>query len=167
MLRQTIQDALNDQIQAETYSAYLYLSMAAWLDSKSLKGMSHWMRIQTQEENFHAEKLFNYILERGGTVTLQALDAPTAEWASPLAAFQAALAHEEYITGRINALMDLAIAESDHATKSMLQWFVDEQVEEEANASDNVANLTLAADSPQALLMVDKEMAARVFTPPV
>jgi len=166
MLSKKMQKALNDQINAEMYSGYLYLSMAAHFNTKNLAGMANWMTIQAQEELSHAMIILNHINERGGIVDLKAIDGPPVNWRTPLDAFKDALAHERKVTGMINTLVDLAVAESDHATNSFLQWFVNEQVEEERNASDNVANLELAENSPQALFMVDREMLQRVFTIP-
>ena len=158
---------LNQQIQEEYYSAYLYLSMSAYLDRRGLSGMSHWMRIQYQEEEFHALKLYDYILERGGEVELLPIQKPQNDWTSVLKVFQDALAHEEYITGKINGLVDLAITEKDHASNNFLQWYVEEQVEEEDTANTNVHALTLIEDDSRGLLMLDREMSTRVFTPPV
>ncbi len=166
MLKQTMQDALNEQINAELYSGYLYLAMAAYFASVNLKGMATWMRVQEQEERFHALKFYDYLVERGGTVRLAAIAAPELSWASPLAAFEAAYAHEQKVTARINALVDLAIKEGDHATNSFLQWYVTEQVEEEASADGVVQQLKLGGDNSSALFMIDRELAARVFTPP-
>lgn len=166
MLSKKMQKTLNDQINAEMYSGYLYLSMAAYFSTKNLGGMANWMTIQAQEELSHAMIMYNHVNERGGTVELKAIDGPPVSWQKPLDAFKDALAHERKVTGMINKIIDLAVAESDHATNSFMQWFVNEQVEEERNASDNVANLELSENSPQALFMVDREMAQRVFTVP-
>lgn len=166
MLSAKIQDAMNDQVNAEFFSAYLYLSMAAYFDDLNLTGMAQWMRGQTQEEMLHAMKFFDHINERGGRVTLEALDKPQAEWDSPLAAFEAALAHEQHITGRVNSLVSLAAEENDRATDIFLQWFVSEQVEEEAAADDIVQKLKMFGAAPQALYMIDKDLGSRVFTPP-
>lgn len=166
MLNKKIEDALNGQLNAEFYSAYLYLSMAAYLESLSLPGFSNWMRIQFQEEQFHAMKFYDYIIERGGKVTLKAIEAPQSEWDCPQGVFDATLKHEQKVTGLINELVNLAIEEKDHATNKFLQWFVGEQVEEEDNASTILGQLKLIKDSPQALFIMDKEMGQRVFTPP-
>ena len=166
MLSQQMQEALNDQINAEYFSSYLYLSMAAHCEAINLQGFGNWLRVQAQEEMFHAMKFFDFVLERGGRVTLQALDAPQAEWESPLAIFEATLEHEQYITGRINKLVDLAIAESDHASNAFLQWFVNEQVEEEATADGILQQLKLMQSAPGGLFMMDRELGARTFTPP-
>ncbi|MBM3307765.1 MAG: ferritin [Candidatus Eisenbacteria bacterium] len=166
MLSKKMQGALNKQINAETYSAYLYLSMAAHAKSLGLDGFENWFRAQVQEELVHAMKFFDYVNERGGRVTLTAIDAPPAAWKSPLAVFEATLKHEQHVTSLINKLVDLAVAESDHATANMLQWFVAEQVEEEATADGIRQKLALVGDRGNALYMIDRELATRVFTPP-
>jgi ferritin len=158
---------LNEQIIEETYSAYLYQSMAAYLDFKGLKGFSHWMDMQTQEELIHARKFYDYILERGGQVKLDTIKAPPHDFGTPLEIFEAALEHEEYITGKINDLIDLAQEVKDHATFNFLQWFVEEQVEEEATAGEMVDKLKLVGDHTGALFQIDKELSARPApTPP-
>ena len=166
MINDKMQEALNQQIAEELYSAYLYLSMAADFSDKGLPGLSNWMVIQYKEEELHAMKMFDYINERGGKVTMQALKQPPSVWPSALRGFEDALKHEEYITGKINALVDLAIVEKDHAANNFLQWYVEEQVEEEATARDNVDKLRLVGDDGRGMLMLDKEMGQRVFTPP-
>jgi len=166
MLSAKMQNAMNDQINAETFSAYLYLSMVAYFDDLNLSGMAQWMRVQVQEEMTHAMKFFDHMNERGGRVILEAIEKPQAEWDSPLAAFEAALAHEQYITSRINSLVGLAGEENDRASDIFLQWFVTEQVEEEANADDIVRKLKMFGAAPQALYMIDKDLGARVFVPP-
>lgn len=166
MISTKMQKALNGQLNAELYSAYLYLSMAAYFESTNLSGMANWMRVQTQEEQFHAMKLFNYILERGGKVTLDVIEAPPTEWDSPLSVFKSGLKHEQKVTGLINDLVYLAREEKDNASEIFLQWFVNEQVEEEDNASTIVGQLELIKDSPQALFMMDKDLAQRIFIPP-
>jgi ferritin len=166
MLNGKIEKIINDQIVAETYSGYLYLSMSAYFESRGLKGMSAWMKCQAQEELTHAIKFFNYVHERGGRVILGAIEAPPSEWASPLAAFEDALAHEQKVTGLINSMVDLALKEKDHASDSFLRWYVDEQVEEEATAGEIVDQLKLIGDNGQGLLMLDRELGARTFTYP-
>ncbi|MFC1737465.1 ferritin [Planctomycetota bacterium] len=165
MIGKKMEKALNGQVNAELYSAYLYLSMAAYFELVDLSGFANWMRVQFQEEQFHAMKLYDYIIERGGKVLLQAIDNPPSEWDSPLAVLEATLEHEQKVTGLINDLVYLARSEKDNATEIFLQWFVSEQVEEEDNASKIVGQLKLIKNSPQALFMMDKEMAQRVFTP--
>ena len=167
MLKQNVQDAINDQINAELYSAYLYYSMAAYFESISLKGFAHWMRVQALEEMSHVQKFFSYINDRGGRVLLAPIEAPPTEWESPLAVFEATYAHEVQVTALINKLMDLAVAESDHASCNFLQWFVGEQVEEEASADDIVQKLKLVNKSEGGLFLLDQEMDKRTFvTPP-
>ena len=166
MLNQKMEQALNGQLNAEFYSAYLYLSMAAYFESIDLPGFGNWMRIQFEEEQFHAKKFFNYIMERGGKVTLGAIETPRNEWKSPLDAFEDTLAHEQKVTGLINDLVYLARDERDNASEIFLQWYVTEQVEEEDNASTLIGQLKLIKDSPQALFLMDKELSQRIFTPP-
>jgi len=166
MISSTMQKSLNDQINAEMYSSYLYLSMSAYLETTGLAGFAGWMKSQAQEELFHAMKLFGYVHERGGRVILSAIDTPPGEWKSPLDIAESVLAHEEKVSGLINGLVDQALAEKDHATNAMLQWFITEQVEEEMTASDIVNKLKLIADSPNALFMIDQELGKRVFTMP-
>ncbi len=166
MISKKMEKALNGQLNAELYSAYLYLSMAAYFESADLAGFANWMRVQVQEERFHAMKFYDYIIGRGGRVTLDSIQAPPSDWDSPLAVFEATLTHEQKVTGLINDLMDLAREEKDNASEIFLQWFVNEQVEEEDNAGKVLGQLKLIKDSPQALFMMDREMGQRVFTPP-
>ena len=161
MLDGKIEQGINDQINAELYSAYLYYSMANYFDSISLPGASHWMRNQVIEELSHVQKFVNYVSERRGTVKLEAIEAPQAEWDSPLAAFEAAYEHEVHISGCINKLLDAALEVSDHATANFLQWFVAEQVEEEASADAIVQQLKLVGENKGGLFMIDKELAGR------
>ena len=167
MLKKKIQNACNKQLNAETFSAYLYWSMSAYFDSMNLKGFATWMRVQALEEMTHAEKFFNFISERGGRVLMAAVDAPETQWESPLAAFEGAYAHEVMVTGLINDLMDLAVAESDHAASIFLQWFVSEQGEEEASADEVIQKLKLIGKDSASLFMLDQELGQRVFVPPV
>ena len=161
MFDKKLQDAFNGQINAELQSAYLYLAMASWLDSQSLPGMAGWMRMQAQEEVMHAMKFYDFVQERGGRVILTALETPQAEWESPLKAFEDTLTHERKVTSLIHNLVDLSIAEKDHAANAFLQWFVTEQVEEEATAEQVVDRLTLAGNNPAALLMFDDKLGQR------
>lgn len=165
MLSKKMEKAFNDQIKWEYYSAYLYLSLSSYFTNLGLPGFANWMDVQFQEEQFHARKMFDFVNEKGGRAVLQAIDAPESEWKSPLAAFEFALNHEYQVTKRINDLMDLAHKEKDHASAIFLQWFVTEQVEEEANFGDTVNKLKLVGDGG-GLFMLDRELAARVFTPP-
>ncbi|MBD3237542.1 MAG: ferritin [Candidatus Eisenbacteria bacterium] len=170
MIPEKIQAAFNEQIREEMESAYIYLSMAAYFESQGLEGMATWMRSQTAEEVAHAMRFFDHISERGGRVSLQGLKQPQAEWNSPLEAFQAAYKHEQYITQKIHELVDLATAERDHPAHAMLQWFVTEQVEEEASTSKIVEQLERIGDSGNGLLMLDRELGRRPigsgFAPP-
>jgi ferritin len=166
MLNKKMEEALNRQINAEMYSAYLYLSMDSYFRSLNFNGFANWMRVQTQEELMHAMKIYDYVNERGGRVTLKAIDGPPTNWKSPLAVFEAVYAHEQKVTGLISKLVDLATEEKDHSTNNFLQWFVKEQVEEESSADEIVQKLKLTADVPDRMYMLDKEMGQRVFTPP-
>lgn len=166
MIKAKIQDALNKQLNAELYSSYLYLSMAAYFESVSLKGFANWMRVQAREELAHAMKFYDYINERGGRVNLTSISAPSAQWDSPLAAFEQVYEHEQKVTGLINDLATLAIAEADHATNNFLQWFVAEQVEEESSADEIVQRLRLLGEDRSGLFMLDQELGQRIFTPP-
>ena len=143
MIGKKMEDALNEQVNAELFSSYLYLSMESWFKSKNLSGFANWMRVQTQEEMTHAMKIYDFIDERGGRIALKAIDGPQTEWDSPLAVFEAVYEHEQKVTGLINDLVDLAIKEKDHATNSFLQWFVTEQVEEEASADEAIQQLKM------------------------
>ena len=166
MINEKMTQALNEQINAELYSAYLYLSMAAYFESVNLPGFANWMRAQTQEELMHAMKIYDFVNERGGRVLLKAIEQPPVEWKSPLAVFEATYKHEQKVTGLINELVNLAIEEKDHATNAFLQWFINEQVEEEKSASDIVGKLKLIEANPEGMYMLDKEMGQRIFTPP-
>ena len=166
MLGKKVQDALNEQLNWELYSAYLYLSMSAYFKSMSLDGCANWMRVQAMEEMVHVMKFYDHVNERNGRVLLQAVKAPPSKWKSPLAVFEDTYKHEQVVTGRINDLVDLAAGEKDHATVGFLQWFVTEQVEEEANASGLVDRMKLMKDAPGGLFMIDQELAERVFIPP-
>lgn len=161
MLSKKMQDALNEQIRHELGSAYIYLSMAAYCESENLPGFAHWMKLQAQEEVGHAMRFYKYINERGGRVILQALEQPPVEFKSPRDVFVQTLVHEQFITGRINELYALALAEKDYATQSFLTWFIDEQVEEEAHATEIVETLKMAGDKGQALVMLDRQLARR------
>jgi len=166
MLKERMQQALNDQLNAEMYSSYLYLSMEAYFRSISLNGFATWMRVQTQEENFHATKFYDFIDERGGRVILQAIDAPPNTWDSPLAVFEYTYEHEQKVTGLINNLVDLALEEHDHASNIFLQWFVTEQVEEEDNASTIIERIKLVQEAKEGLFLLDQELGQRTFTAP-
>ena len=166
MLNEKIQASLNKQLNAELYSSYLYLSMSAYFQSINLPGFATWMRVQAQEELVHGMKFYDFINERGGRVTLQPVEGPPTEWSSPLDVFENTYKHEQKVTGLINDLVNLAVGERDHATNIFLQWFVTEQVEEEASADEVVQRLKLMGDDGGGLFMLDREMGQRVFTPP-
>ncbi len=167
MINERVEKAINEQINWELYSGYFYLSMSTYFETIGLPGCANWMRVQAKEEQFHAMKFFDYIIERGGKVTLKAIDAPPSVWESPLDVFEKTYEHEQKVTSLINDLVDLALTEKDHASYNMLQWFVDEQVEEEATASDIVGKLKLIGNGTSALFMLDQEFSKKVFTPPV
>lgn len=162
-ISEKIEKAINEQIKEEFYSSYLYLAMSAWLSERSLNGFANWMYVQYQEEISHAIKFFKYLIERGGKVELQEIAKPKNDFESVLAIYQQALEHEKFVTSRINNMVDIAREVKDNATLNMLQWFVDEQVEEEANASELVDRLELVSSSKSALFMLDKELAGRTF----
>lgn len=161
MIGKAMQDATNEQINKELYSSYLYLSMAAYFENKNLAGFAHWMRIQEAEEREHAMKLYDFVLERGGQVELKAIAAPPLTWNSNLELFRAVAEHEAEVTASIHALYELALAEKDYPAQIMLQWFINEQVEEEKNAAEVVANLELIEERGTAVLMLDHNLAKR------
>ncbi len=161
MLNKTIQDALNEQINKEFYSSYLYLSMAAWAESKNLPGFAHWLKLQQKEENGHAMKFYKYINERGGNVELGAIKQPPSEFESPTKLFQDVLNHERYVSESINTIYEKALEEKDYPTQVMLHWFIDEQVEEEASASEILDTLKMAGEKGPALLMLDRQLGRR------
>jgi ferritin len=163
MLSKKMEKELNNQINAEFWSAFLYLSMTAYFEDKNLSGFANWMNIQYQEESTHALKLFKYINERGGVVKLQKIDEVKTEWKDEIEVFQDTLDHERKVTSLINNLVNIAIEEKDHATNNMLQWFVAEQVEEEANAEEILDQLKLIQGSKHGLLMIDRELKQRTF----
>ena len=165
MLKEEVEKALNDQLNFELYSAYLYFSMASYFQHIGLTGFSQWMKVQAQEEVTHAMKIYDFINDRGGRVVLKQIDAPPVEWSSPLEAFEKALEHEQIVTERINKLMDLAVEKKDYATQNLLQWFINEQVEEEASVGEVVNKLRLMGDRKHHLFMLDRELSERVFVP--
>ena len=162
MLTNTVQKALNEQINEEAYSSYLYLAMAAYFEDLNLRGFAHWMRQQANEETVHEMKFYDFIIERRGRVELAGLKTPPKEWKSPLDAFEASLQHEQHITACINALVDLSLKESDHATNSFLKWFVDEQVEEESNVDTVIEDLRRVEGNPSGLFLLDRELSQRM-----
>jgi ferritin len=166
MLSEQMQKSLNEQVNAELFSSYLYLSMTAYFKSLNLDGFANWMYVQAQEELVHAMKFYDFINRRGGRAILDKVEAPKKEWTSPLNVFEEAFEHEKMITGRIHHLVDISLQERDHATNTFLQWFVTEQVEEEENADGVVRKLKLVGNAEGGLFMIDIELAKRVFTAP-
>ena len=165
MIEKKLEEAINTQINEELFSSYLYLSMSAYFEAENLKGMAHWMRVQAQEELIHVFKFYRYLNDRGGQVILSQVKAPATRWESAAIAFQAAYEHEQHITSCIHKLVDLALKEGDQSTANMLQWFINEQVEEEATASEVAAQLKRIGDNGMGLFMMDKELSTRVFNP--
>jgi ferritin len=166
MISKNMEKALNEQINAEMYSAYLYLSMESYFRSLDLSGFANWMRVQVQEEMMHAMKIYDFVDARGGRIILKSIAAPQTEWKSPLAVFEATYKHEQKVTGLINELVSLAIKEKDHATHTFLQWFVNEQVEEESSADKIIQQMKMMEEAPGGMFMLDRELGLRVFTPP-
>lgn len=158
--------ALNGQINKEMYSAYLYMDMSAHCTYIDLNGFANWFMVQYQEEMTHAMKIYDYINGQGGKVVLEAVEKPPVDFGSPLEMFEATLKHEQFITQSIHDLVDLAYKEKDYATQIFLQWFVSEQIEEEANDNDMIATLKLVGNDGNGLFMIDKELATRTFTSP-
>lgn len=166
MISDNMEKNLNTQINKELYSSYLYLSMSAFLKSLNLYGFANWMYIQAQEETAHAMAILDFIIQRGGKVSLEPIDKPPTDFKSVLDLFEMSLSHEVYISGLIHKLADLADEENDRPAQSFLKWYIDEQVEEEASAQDVVSKLKFVNSSPGAILFMDKEMAKRTFEPP-
>ncbi len=158
-------EAINDQINFELYSAYIYLSMAAWLEENNLPGMAHWMEVQVDEEYAHAIRFYRHIIERGGRVIFKAIETPQTEWTSALDVFETAYEHEKIVTARIYKIGEIAEKEGDRGSKGMLQWFYNEQVEEEKNTSEIRDDLKRAGDSAQIVFMLDRELGARPAAP--
>ncbi|MBB5020908.1 ferritin [Desulfurispira natronophila] len=165
MISQSMQDALNLQIQHEIYSAHLYLAMSSHCESEGLKGFAHWFKLQYDEEMMHAMKFYDYIQDQGAKAIVPAIEAPPAEFDSPLLMFEEVLKHEQFVTARINDLVDLSLSEKDHATHIFLQWFVTEQVEEEATANDIIDQLKMVGSEKTGLFMINREMASRAAVP--
>ncbi len=167
MIGKKIEEAINSQINFEYYSAYLYKAMGFYCDSLDLKGFANWFKVQVEEETFHGDKLYNYLIERGGRAFLAEIPEPPKDWKSLKDAFENALKHEQIVTKRLNDLMTLALEEKDHATVSFLNWFIDEQVEEEGNVDEIIKQLNFIEESKHAIFMMDKELATRTFVAPV
>lgn len=166
MIKKRMEEELNKQINAELFSAYLYLSMSAYAETKNMSGFANWLRVQAEEEQFHAMKMFDYVNERGGTVVLEAIEKPETAWNGFVEVFEEVYKHEQKVTALINNLVEVAMEEKDHATFNFLQWFVEEQVEEEANASGLLEQLKFIDGKGSGLFMMDRELKTRVFTPP-
>ena len=166
MLSKKMVDALNEQINREMYSAYLYMSMSSHFTHEGLKGFANWFMVQYHEEMLHAMKIYEYINLQGGRALLKSLQQPLSEFKSPLDAYIKTLDHEQFITKSIHELMELALAEKDHATQIFLQWYVTEQVEEENNDNEIIAQLKIISDDPNGLMMLDRELAGRITTVP-
>ena len=161
MISKAMQDAINEQINKEMFSSYLYLSMAAYFENTGLAGAAKWMYVQAGEENEHAMKLFAHLVDRGGKVALKAIAAPEAEWAGPMAAFKAVLEHEQVVTKSIHSLYEVALKEKDYAAQVLLQWFINEQVEEEKNASDVIESMKRIEAHETAVLQLDHQLGKR------
>lgn len=167
MIKLEMAQALNEQINREMYSAYLYMSMSAYSGKLGLKGFANWFMVQYHEEMYHAMKLYEYVQRQGEDVILETIEAPPATFESPLDMFTQTLTHEQYITKSINELMDMAIEMKDHGTQIFLEWYVIEQIEEEENDNDIIQQLNLIGDNAHALLMLDRELSDRMTTIPV
>lgn len=167
MINARLEEVINKQINAELYSAYLYLSMAAYFESVNLPGFANWMRVQFEEEQFHGLKFFNYLISRGGRVKLDAIEVPRFEWKSAIEVFEETLEHEKHVTALLNNIAEVAEEEKDRATRNLMVWFIDEQVEEEGNAEKIINELKMIGGEGHGMLMLDREFATRTFVPPV
>src|SRR3989339_350152 len=163
MIKKKIQEAINEQITREIYSSLLYLAMAGYYTRMNLTGFANWMRVQAKEEMDHAMKMFDFVLDRGGETKIGKIEAPKSSWKSPLDAFEASYKHEQYVTENINIIADLAISEKDHATNNLMQWFINEQVEEEAQVDEIVNKIKMMEGFPGGLIMLDAELKLRVY----
>ena len=161
MISEKMQEALNEQVNKEFYSAYMYLAMSAYCETLGLPGFAYWMRMQYEEESIHVTKMFDYILVQGGQVHLKTIEEPPKEYGTPLEVFEKTLEHEQYVTGLIHKLMDLAVEERDYASQTFLQWYVTEQVEEESNVNNVVAPLRMLDGDKGGLMMIDQKLAMR------
>lgn len=166
MISKKMAAAINAQMAREMYSGYLYMAMSAHSNLQGLKGFANWLMVQYHEEMFHAMKMYEYLQRQGCAIKIGAIDAPPSAWTTPLAMFEAVLEHERKVTAWINELMEIAVGEKDHASQIFLQWYVTEQIEEEENDNDIIAQLKLIKGNPQGLMMLDKDLAARVTTVP-
>ena len=161
MLSKAIQDAINNQINKELYSSYLYLAMSTYYAESNFSGFASWMKVQSTEEYGHAMKFYSYVIERNGHVELETIEKPGAKFKSPADVFKQVLEHEQKVTAMINKLYELAIKEKDYPTQIMLEWFITEQLEEEKSAGDILEQLKMVGDSPVSLIMMDRQLAAR------
>jgi ferritin len=161
MISKTMQEAINEQINKELYSSYLYLSMAAYFENKNLPGFAKWLHVQTDEERAHGMKLYEHLVDRGGRVVLKPIAVPAAEWETTLDAFKVVQSHEAAVTASINALYELSLKEKDYPAQVLLQWFITEQVEEEKNAAEIVQQLELIDAKGTAVLMLDHQLGKR------
>jgi ferritin len=167
MISKNMQEALNEQMNKEFYSAYMYLAMSAYCNEAGLPGFAHWMRMQYEEETLHVTKMYDYILNQGGSIHLKTIEEPATEYGTPLEIFKTTLEHEQFVTSMIHKLMDLAIDERDYATQAFLQWYVSEQVEEEANVNDIIAPLRMVGEDKSGLMMIDRQLALRPAPTPL
>ena len=167
MISEKMQDALNEQVNKEFYSAYLYLAMSAYCNTIGLPGFANWMRQQYEEESLHVTKMYDYILDQGGKIHLKKIDEPPQEYGTPVNIFEQTLAHEQFVTGCINELMGIAVDERDYATQTFLQWYVTEQVEEESNVNDILAPLRMVGDDGGGLMMIDQQLSQRLPPAPL
>ncbi len=167
MISAKMQDALNEQVNKEFYSAYMYLAMSAYCNTSGLPGFANWMRMQYEEEILHVTKMYDYILDQGGVVKLKAIEQPPVEYGSPLEIFEKTLEHERFVTRLINSLMELAVDEKDFATQTFLQWYVTEQVEEESNVNDILAPLRMVGEDKGGLMMIDQQLGGRAAPAPL
>lgn len=161
MLSSELEGAMNDQIAAELYSSHLYLAMSAYCEAQNLPGFAHWFRLQADEERSHAMKFFTHVVDRGSRVTIAALPAPPADFGSALGAFEQTLGHEREVTAMIDRLYAMAVQQADYASQVFLQWFVQEQVEEEKQATEQVQALSTVGGDAASLLMLDRELGSR------
>lgn len=166
MINSKLEAIINKQINAELYSAYLYLSMSSYFESINLPGFANWMKVQFEEEQFHAMRFFNYLAERGGRVVLEAIEKPQTDWKNPIEVFEHTYEHEQHVTSLLNDIAELAEAEKDRATQNLMVWFIDEQVEEEGSAEKILNELKWINGEGHGMLMLDREMATRVFVAP-
>ena len=166
MINERVRKTINEQINKELFSSYLYLSMSAYFENKNLKGFANWTRVQAMEEAAHGLKFYDYINSRSGRVELTPIAGPKTQWSSILQIFEEIYEHEQMVTDSINNLASVAFEEKDFATQTFIQWFVNEQVEEEAKASGIIEQLKLIGDNSSGIFMLDKELATRVFVPP-